>query len=142
MERLKIFRNIAIVAAIAAGVYFLPGGGRAANTFEAALWVAFGVGIAYLGAAPVSRTPRRAARPRRCHRGVLYGAIAFAVFLLAARARMWETGVGELVWFVLAACRLRLACGLPPLARLLTARTGSSGASYPRMDGGHRGTHG
>jgi hypothetical protein len=26
------------------------------------------------------------------------------VFLYAARRRMWETGSGELLWFVLAAC--------------------------------------
>ncbi len=31
MERLKTLRNVVIVAAIAAGVYFLPGGGRAAE---------------------------------------------------------------------------------------------------------------
>jgi len=103
VERLKILRNVAIVAAIAAGVYFLPGGGRAADTFEAALWVAFGVGIAYFGL--------RLYRENRValhglgdpHRGLLYGALAGVVFLLTARTRMWNTGVGELAWFVLAA---------------------------------------
>jgi hypothetical protein len=35
------------------------------------------------------------------HRGMLYGAVALAVFAWAARARMWETGLGELVWFLL-----------------------------------------
>ena len=28
-------------------------------------------------------------------------ALAGGVFVLAARARMWQTGLGELVWFVL-----------------------------------------
>ncbi len=103
MEQLKTVRNVAIVAAIAAGVYFLPGGGRAANTFEAALWVAFGIGIAYFGV--------RLYRENRVaihglgdpHRALLYGGLAGVVFLLTARSRMWNTGAGELVWFVLAA---------------------------------------
>ncbi len=48
-DGLKTARNVAIVVAIAAAVYFIPGGGRAASTFEAALWVAFGLGVGYLG---------------------------------------------------------------------------------------------
>jgi hypothetical protein len=101
MDRAKTARNIAILVAIAAAVYVLPGGGRAARTFEAALWVAFGTGIGYLGV--------RLYREHRIslhslgdrHRGILYGAVALAVFAWAARARMWETGLGELVWFLL-----------------------------------------
>jgi hypothetical protein len=104
MERSKNVRNIAIIVAIAAAVYLLPGGGHVASTFEAALWVAFGVGIAYLGL--------RLYREHRIslislgdrHRGLLYGAIALGVFAYAARRRMWETGSGELLWFVLVGC--------------------------------------
>ncbi|HWX45378.1 MAG TPA: hypothetical protein VNY52_08650, partial [Solirubrobacteraceae bacterium] len=36
-------------------------------------------------------------------RALLYGAIGVAVVTLAAKTRMWETGFGELVWFVLLA---------------------------------------
>jgi hypothetical protein len=101
MDRMKTARNVAILVAIAAAVYLLPGGGRAARTFEAALWVGFGTGIGYLGV--------RLYREHRIslhslgdrHRGMLYGAVALAVFAYAARARMWGTGVGELVWFLL-----------------------------------------
>jgi hypothetical protein len=97
-------RNIAIVVAIAAAVYLLPGGGKVASTFEAALWVAFGFGIAYLGL--------RLYREHRIslynlgdrHRALLYGAVALGVFAYAARRRMWETGSGELLWFVLVGC--------------------------------------
>ena len=102
MDRLKPARNIAIVALIAAAVYFLPGGGRAASTFEALLWIAFGIGIAYLGL--------RFYREHRIalhglgdrHRGLLYGGLAAGVFAYIARPRMWQTGLGELAWFVLA----------------------------------------
>ena len=102
MDRAKTARNVAIVALIAAAVYFLPGGGRAASTFEALLLVAFGVGIGYLGL--------RFYREQRVavyglgdrSRALFYGALALGVVALAARARMWQTGLGELVWFALA----------------------------------------
>jgi len=106
MERTKTARNIAILLVIAAAVYFLPGGGRAANTFEAVLWVAFGAGLGYLGL--------RLYREHRValhglgdyHRGLLYGGVALATFAGFARTRMWQTGFGELAWFVLVGCAI------------------------------------
>jgi hypothetical protein len=102
-DSVKTARNLAIIVLIASAVYFLPGGGRAANTFEALLWVAFGVGIGYLGL--------RSYREHRValhslgdrYRGLLYGGLAGGVFVYAARTRMWETGLGELAWFAFAA---------------------------------------
>jgi hypothetical protein len=102
MEALKTVRNVAIVVAIAAGVYFLPGGGRAAHTFEAVLWVAFGVGIGYLGLRMYRENRVAVYGLGDRYRGLLYGALATGVFLATARQRMWHTGLGELVWFVLA----------------------------------------
>jgi hypothetical protein len=103
MEQLKTARNVAIVAAIAAAVYFLPGGGRAADTFEAALWVAFGIGIGYVGLRLYRENRVALHGLGDAHRGLLYGALAGIVYLLLARSRMWNTGAGELAWFVLAA---------------------------------------
>lgn len=101
MDRIRTLRNVLIVALIAAAVEFLPGGGRVAEAFAAALWVAFAAGMAYFG--------YRIYRERRLtlyslgqrHRAVLYGSIALAFFAFAARARMWETGFGEFVWFLI-----------------------------------------
>jgi hypothetical protein len=98
---MKTARNVAIVALVAAAVYLLPGGGRAASTFEAVLQVAFGVAIGYLGL--------RSYREHRValhslgdrYRGLLYGALAIGVVVVIGRHRMWETGIGELVWFAL-----------------------------------------
>ncbi len=92
---------MAIVALIAAAVFVLPGGGRAASTFEGVLVVAFGVGIVYLGLRLYreNRVALHSLGDR--HRGLLYGAIALALFLIMARARMWNTGLGELLWFTL-----------------------------------------
>jgi hypothetical protein len=101
MDGVKTARNVAIVLAIAAAVYLLPGGGRAASTFQSALWVAFGIGIGYLGL--------RLYREHRItlhslgdrYRGLLYGAIALGAVAVLARGRLWQTGVGEIFWFVL-----------------------------------------
>jgi hypothetical protein len=101
MNRLETTRNIAIVLLIAAAVYFLPSGGQAASTFEALLYIGFGVAIGYLGL--------RMYREHRValhglgdqYRGLLYGAIAAGVLVWMSRARMWHTGIGELLWFVL-----------------------------------------
>ncbi|HEY2631684.1 MAG TPA: hypothetical protein VGI26_04825 [Solirubrobacteraceae bacterium] len=101
MDRLKIVRNIAIIALIAAAVEFLPGGGRVVNAFSAALWVVFAAGFAYFA--------YRFYRERYVdldglgdrHRGLLYGALGVGFVTLAARVRMWETSFGEFLWFVL-----------------------------------------
>jgi hypothetical protein len=100
MDRLRTLRNVAIVALIAAAVRFLPGGGRVAEAFAAALWVVFAAGLGYLG--------YRLYRERRVdlyglgrYRAPLYLALAVGYAALAARARMWQTGLGEFVWFVL-----------------------------------------
>ncbi len=102
MERAKTARNVAIVALIAAAVFVLPGGGRAANTFEGVLVVGFGVGIAYLGLRLYRENRIALHSLGDRHRGLLYGAIALVLFLIMARARMWDTGLGELLWFTLA----------------------------------------
>jgi hypothetical protein len=103
MARTRTLRNIAIVVAIAAAVAFLPGGGRTADTFEAALWAAFFFAIALIGT--------RAYREHRIsiyslgdrHRFLLYAGIGLGVFAWASRSRMWSTGFGELAWWVIVA---------------------------------------
>ncbi|MFI5038079.1 MAG: hypothetical protein ACHP93_06320, partial [Solirubrobacterales bacterium] len=89
-------------AVIAAAVYFLPGGGPAAHTFEALLYVAFAIAIAYLGLRfyREHRVALHSLGDR--YRAMLYGAVALGAFALIARADMWQTGVGELLWFALA----------------------------------------
>jgi hypothetical protein len=101
-EQLKTARNVAILLVIAAAVFLIPGGGRAAHTFEAVLLVAFGLGIGYFGLR-IYREHRIALHSLGdSHRALLYGAVALGFFEWVARERMWLTGVGELAWFVLA----------------------------------------
>jgi hypothetical protein len=100
-EQLKTVRNVAIILVIAAAVYFIPGGGRAAGTFEAALWAVFGLGLGYLGLRMYREHHVALHSLGDYHRGLLYGAVALAVFEWVGRSRMWQTGFGELAWFVL-----------------------------------------
>ncbi|MBA3808107.1 MAG: hypothetical protein H0X28_06915 [Solirubrobacterales bacterium] len=114
MDQMKTARNVAIILAIAAAVNFLPGGGRAAHTFEAALWVAFAGGAAYM-ALRLYREHRIALHSLgHHHRALLYGAVAAGAFAWMARKHMWYEikfasgsleqvhrwgGLGEVVWF-------------------------------------------
>lgn len=100
-DQLKTVRNVAIVLLIAAAVYFLPSGGQAANTFEAVLYIGFGVAIGYIGLRVYreNRVSLHSLGDR--YRGLLYGSIALALLLWMSRVRMWRTSVGELLWFVL-----------------------------------------
>ncbi|HSZ69364.1 MAG TPA: hypothetical protein VK756_03280 [Solirubrobacteraceae bacterium] len=101
MDRPKTARNIAILLVIAAAVAFLPGGGRAASTVSTALGIVFAVGFAYAGVwfYRQNRVDLYGLGDRR--RGLLYGAVGIAVVTVAAKPRLWETGFGEFVWFVL-----------------------------------------
>lgn len=115
-EQLKTARNVLIILAIAAAVYFIPGGGTAASTFEAALWAAFGLGIGYFALRMYREHHITLFGLGDRHRGLLYGAVALGVFAWMVRKRMWYVlqvrggelvqvhrwdGIGEFVWFVL-----------------------------------------
>jgi hypothetical protein len=102
VDRFKNLRNVAIVLAIATAVYALPGGGRAARTFESILFVGFGIGIGYLGLR-LYREGRVALHGLGDpYRALLYGAIAVAAVVVIGQKRFWQSGLGELVWFILA----------------------------------------
>ena len=95
-------RNVLIVFAIAAAVYALPGGGDAATVVGALL----GTAISVLFVLIIGRLYRE----HRLelfglgdrYRATLYGAIAVAIFAMAARQRLFDQGgAGVLLWFAL-----------------------------------------
>lgn len=109
-ERTKNARNVLIIFAIGAGVYFIPGGGRAAETAGAALWTVFAIALGFLGLRLWREHHVALDGLGERHRGLLYGAVALGFFLWAVRSRMWYTlqgqrwgGLGEVLWFALAA---------------------------------------
>jgi hypothetical protein len=102
-DRLKTARNVAILLVLAAAVAFLPGGGRVADTAGTILGVAFAAGLGYAGVWFYRQNRVSIYGLGDNRRALLYGAIGVGVATLAAKTRMWETGFGELVWFVLLA---------------------------------------
>ena len=93
-------RNIAIILALAAVVYFVPGGGDAAALIGALFSTAILASFVMLAA--------RFYRERRMDilgledrwRATLYGALAVIVLAMAARPRLIETGAGTILWLV------------------------------------------
>ena len=100
---LKTLRNVAIVLAIAAAVFFLPGGGQAASTVEAIILIGFGVGFGYLGLRMYReyRVTLHGLGDR--HRAILYGSVALVGFLIAGYTRMVHESrtVFGVLWFAL-----------------------------------------
>jgi hypothetical protein len=93
-------RNIAIVLALAAAVYFVPGGNDTAALIGALLSTAILASFVMLAA--------RFYRDRRTDilglpdrwRATLYGALGVIVVAMAARPRLIETGGGTILWLV------------------------------------------
>ena len=91
-------RNIAIVLALAAAVYFVPGGGNAAALIGALLSTAILASFVMLAA--------RFYRERRMDilglpdrwRATLYGSLGVIVLAMAARPRLILTSGGTILW--------------------------------------------
>jgi hypothetical protein len=94
-------RNVVIILALGAVVMLVPGGGRASDAILQTLVIVMFGSLAYLAV--------RLYRERRTdlyslgdrNRVMLYGSVGLATFLLVAADRMWDTGVGVIVWFAL-----------------------------------------
>jgi len=103
VDTVKHVRNFGIVALLALGVYALPGGDTAADLFGASLFVILSLGIGLLAA--------RFYQERRVDlvslgdqwRLLLYGAIGLIVVALAASPRLFDSGLGTIVWLALMA---------------------------------------
>jgi hypothetical protein len=97
----KPIRNIAIVLALAAVVAFAPGGGTGSQVIIQAVSIAF---LAVIGwfASVMYRQHRVALYSLGdTRRAGLYAAVAVAVLTLSATARLFATGAGVVLWFVL-----------------------------------------
>jgi hypothetical protein len=94
-------RNIAIIAALAAAVAFLPHGHATADFVGKALSILFTIMVVLFGAwfYRTYRTDIYALGDR--DRGLLYGSIGIGIFAMAARPSLFDTGLGTLAWFAL-----------------------------------------
>jgi hypothetical protein len=93
-------RNIGIILAIAVAVYFLPGGGDAANVVGGLLSTAILVCFVMLIARFYREHRMDIVSLGDRWRVLLYGAIGLIVLAMAALPRLGDTGAGTLLWFV------------------------------------------
>ena len=98
---LVTLRNIAIIAAIAAVVDIVPGGGTAASVVVQAVSLIFLSALVWV-AGVMYREHRNALYllgDRR--RAALYGAVAVLAVTFTATHRMWQSPAGSVAWLVL-----------------------------------------
>jgi hypothetical protein len=93
-------RNIAIVVALAAIVFAVPGGADGAYFVGSVLSLAITALFTVLGVRLYRehRTEIFALGDR--YRFLLYAAFAAAIWAIAGIAKLWETSAGILVWFI------------------------------------------
>lgn len=98
---LSAVRNIAIILVLAALVVVVPGGGTGSGVAIQVVSLAFLATLVWF-AATMYRQHRVALYglgDRR--RAILYASLAVATLTLTATPRLWQTGVGSVVWLVL-----------------------------------------
>jgi hypothetical protein len=94
-------RNIGIVLVLAALVVLIPGGGTGASIAIQTVSLAFLASLGWFASLMYRqhRTELYALGDNR--RAALYGAVGVGAVTLTATHRLWQTGSGEIVWFVL-----------------------------------------
>ena len=98
---MKHARNAAIVLLLALGVWALPGGGTAADFFGALLFVLITVFLVlFTGRMYLEHRVAIYSLGDR-DRALVYGSAGVAVWTLAAGPKLFDTGVGTLIWFTL-----------------------------------------
>ena len=99
-------RNVLVIAALAAVVMLVPGGGNASAGILQALVIAMLAAIAWFGVRLYRehRTDIYSLGDR--NRGILYASAGLLALTVTATDRLWATGPGTVVWVGLIA----LAC--------------------------------
>jgi uncharacterized protein involved in cysteine biosynthesis len=98
---LKTARNVGIIAVVALAVALLPGGGDTARVVLAALSLGFLAALGFLGYRLYRENQFTLWSMSTRHRALLYGGLATAAATLIGTSRLWETGFGTVMWFVL-----------------------------------------
>lgn len=96
-----IVRNLAIIAAIAAVVAFLPGGGTGARVVIAAISLAFLGSIGWVAVIMYRQHSTSLRGLGDTRRAALYAAAGVLAITLTATSRMWGTSAGSVAWLLL-----------------------------------------
>ena len=94
-------RNVLIVLVLAGAVYAIPGGDSSADFIASVLSILITASIAFFGWRMYRENRVAIFSLGDRFRGMLYGAIGAVVLMMAARARLFETGPGALLWFAI-----------------------------------------
>ncbi len=94
-------RNIAIVLVLAALVVLIPGGGTGASVAIQAVSLAFLGALGWFASIMYRQHRSELYGLGEQRRAALYGALGVAAVTLTATKRLWQTGTGEIVWFLL-----------------------------------------
>src|SRR3954453_19857113 len=93
--------NILIVLALAAAVAFLPGGGTTSRVIIQLFGIVFLAGLAFFA----YRLYREYRVPLYslgdCNRAILYCSIGAATLAVSGTPKLWDTGAGTLLGFVM-----------------------------------------
>lgn len=102
-EPRKTARNVALILALAAALAWLPGVARAGNVLGWMLTIVMYAALGWFVSAMYRQHRGELYGLGDASRALLYGAVGVAVFALVGASRLWETGAGTLLWFVLVA---------------------------------------
>jgi len=97
----KHLRNIAIIVALAAAVWLLPGGGTASRTISNLLSVLLLGGLSFFAFRMYMERRITLLDMEDRTRAILYGCMALIVFAIVATGRLWASGPGALLWLAL-----------------------------------------
>jgi hypothetical protein len=105
IEAMQTLRNVAIIAALAAAVDFLPGGGSAADTVLALLTMVFFAAIAWFVYRLYREQQLTLATLSDARRAGLFGAVGGIALLVVAYDDFIDWSGGLVLWIaLLAAC--------------------------------------
>ena len=94
-------RNIGIIALVALAVAAIPGGSDTAQLILAILSLGFLAALGFLGYRLYMENKFTLWSMSDQHRALLYGGIAVAAATLVATDRLFNSGLGTILWFCL-----------------------------------------
>lgn len=96
-------RNVLIIAALAAGVAFLPNGGNVAEAGLTAITMGFLAGIAWTVGRLTTQFGSGVMALPDSRRIVLYSCFGLIVLMVAGASKMFSSGLGTMTWLLLMA---------------------------------------
>ena len=95
---MRTARNVAIIAVLALGVAFVPGGGTVADTLITVMFMGFLASIGLLGYRLYMQNQLTLSTLSDDRRALLYAAVGAIVLMIAGTDELLDTGLGTLVW--------------------------------------------